>query len=128
VPERRTPNSRLAAVIAECEWSQAQVAAAFVRIAAENGAREFARVGKSHVSHWVTGTRPSGRAPAFLCEALSRRIGRVITAADIGLADHETPVPGQIDWDGDTLTELVEFGGKTWTPTDDTFSPPPPSL
>lgn len=110
MPERRTPNSRLAAVIAESGWSHAQVAAAFVRVAAENGAREFARVGKSHVSHWVTGTRPSGRAPAFLCEALSRRTGRVITAADIGLADHETPAAGQVDWDGDSLTGLVELG------------------
>jgi hypothetical protein len=110
VPQGRTPNSRLAAVIAESGWSHAQVAAAFVRVAAENGAREFARVGKSHVSHWVTGTRPSGRAPAFLCEALSRRTGRVITAADLGLSDHGTPVTGQVDWDGDTLTELVEFG------------------
>jgi hypothetical protein len=110
VPERRTPNSRLAAVIAESGWSHAQVAAAFVRVAAENGAREFTRVGRSHVSHWVTGTRPSGRAPAFLCEALSRRTGRVITASDLGLSDHETPGSWQVDWDGDTLTELVEFG------------------
>jgi hypothetical protein len=110
VPRQRTPNSRLAAVIAESGWCHAQVAAAFVRVAAENGAREFARVGKSHVSHWVLGTRPSGRAPAFLCEALSRRTRRVITAADIGLSEYETPAAGQVDWDGDTLTELVEFG------------------
>jgi tetratricopeptide (TPR) repeat protein len=98
------------AVIAESGWSQAQVAAAFVRVAAENGAREFASVGRSHVSHWVAGSRPSGAAPAILCEALSRRVGRVVTPADIGLVERGTPAAWRVDWDGDILAQLVEFG------------------
>ena len=84
----RRGNGKLAAVIAEAGWSHTQVANAFRRVAAESGAREFAAVGRSHVSHWVAGSTPSGWGPVVLAEALSRRLGRVITVDDIGLGDH----------------------------------------
>ncbi len=71
--QTRKGNEKLAAVIAEARWSHAQVANAFRRVAAENGAREFAAVGRSHVSHWVAGSIPSGWGPVILAEALSRR-------------------------------------------------------
>jgi hypothetical protein len=56
-------NAKLAAVIAETGLSHAQIARAFVRVALEGGAHEFAGVGRSHVSHWVRGSKPSGDAP-----------------------------------------------------------------
>ncbi|HEV2376455.1 MAG TPA: hypothetical protein VGS19_30320 [Streptosporangiaceae bacterium] len=102
-------NTRLAAVIAEAGWSHAQTAAAFTRVASESGAHELLGVGRSHVSHWVAGSRPSGRSPSILCEALSRRLGRLVTLCEAGLADE--PSPGlALDWDADTLTALADLG------------------
>jgi tetratricopeptide (TPR) repeat protein len=102
-------NSRLAAVIAEAGWSHAQVAFAFTRVASESGAHELLGVGRSHISHWVAGSRPSGRSPSILCEALSRRLGRLVTLSEVGLA--EEPSPRQaLDWDADTLAALADLG------------------
>lgn len=107
----RKGNEKLAAVIAEARWSHAQVANAFRRVAAENGAaREFAAVGRSHVSHWVAGSTPSGWGPVILAEALSRRLGYVITVDEIGLGTHAPSSRSLLDWDVDTLTALIDLG------------------
>jgi tetratricopeptide (TPR) repeat protein len=103
-------NDRLATVIARGGLSHAQIARAFVRVALEAGAHEYAGVGRSHVSHWVGGSRPSGRGPWFLCEALSRCLGRVITLDEIGLADGPTASEGPLDWHADTLVMLADLG------------------
>lgn len=102
-------NHRLAAVLAETGLSHAQMAVAFVRVASENGANELLGVGRSHVSHWIAGSRPSGRSPVILCEALSRRLGRVVTLDEIGLASEsfQGQVPG---WDADSLAALADLG------------------
>jgi len=76
----------------------------------EAGAHEFAGVGRSHVSHWVGGSKPSGRAPMLLCEALSRCLGRVVTLDEIGLAGEATASRGTLDWGADTLIVLAELG------------------
>ena len=75
--DARKGNAKLASVITETGLSHAQVARAFVRVALESQAHEFAGVGRSHVSHWVAGSKPSGRGPMILREALSRRLGTV---------------------------------------------------
>jgi hypothetical protein len=106
----REGNAGLAVVIAEAGWSHAQVAGAFVRVATESGARELAGIGRSHVSHWVGGSRPSGRAPVVLCEALSRRLGRVVTLDEIGLTDQFSPPCDALDWRADTLAALANLG------------------
>jgi hypothetical protein len=82
--QARLGNAKLAAVIAETGWSHAQVANAFVRVASENGAREFVGVGRSHVSHWVSGSHPSGWAPVIFVKPLSRRLGRTVTLDEVG--------------------------------------------
>jgi hypothetical protein len=102
-------NHQLAAVIAQAGWSHAQLAAAFVRVASENGARELLGVGRSHVSHRVAGSRPSGRSPLILCEALSRRLGRLVTLAEVGLAGADRPAQ-PLSWDADTLAALADLG------------------
>lgn len=107
---KRDSNTRLAAVIARAGLSHSQVARAFVRVALEAGAQEFAGVGRSHVSHWVGGSRPSGRAPSMLCEALSRCLGRLVTLDEIGLAIEAAPSLGAPDWHADTLTVLADLG------------------
>ncbi|MGH4014145.1 MAG: hypothetical protein ACRDSL_09500 [Pseudonocardiaceae bacterium] len=106
----RKANEKLATVIAEARCSHAQVANAFRRVAAENGAREFAAVGRSHVSHWVAGSTPSGWGPVILAEALSRRLGRVITVDEIGLGTHALSSRALLDWDVDTLMALIDLG------------------
>ncbi|MEV6670371.1 Tat pathway signal protein [Streptomyces sp. NPDC051162] len=106
---KRERNVRLAALITEANCSHTQLAAAFVRVALENNAREFAGVARSHISHWVCGTRPSGRAPALLCETLSRRLGRIVTPEEIGLAA-EPDSPSGADWCTDTLAALADLG------------------
>jgi hypothetical protein len=106
----RMANAKLAAVIAEARWSHAQTARAFSRVAAENNAQEFSNVGRSHVSKWVAGFIPSGQAPLFLAEALSRRLNRVITLDAIGFADSSTSSPATLYWGTDTLTELIDLG------------------
>jgi tetratricopeptide (TPR) repeat protein len=109
----RIPNTRLAGVILQTGVSHAQVARIFVRVAMESGAHEFVGVGRSHVSHWIAGTRPSGRAPLLLCEALSRHLGRNLSLHDLGLdnvAVGDQDAPSGLDWQVDTLTSLAELG------------------
>ncbi|HEV2635398.1 MAG TPA: hypothetical protein VGX23_09655 [Actinocrinis sp.] len=100
----------MASVIADTGWSHAQVAAAFVRVAAENGAHGQDRVGRSHVSHWVAGSAPSGSAPMILRETLSRRLDRIVTLGELGLADRTGPAPAGLDWEADTLIGLTDLG------------------
>lgn len=81
-PDRRA-NQQLRAVIDAAGLSYEAVARGVRRVAAENG--EVLRTNKSAVAHWVAGTVPSGRASAYLSEALSRRLHRPVTLAEIGL-------------------------------------------
>ncbi|WNI20766.1 Tat pathway signal protein [Streptomyces sp. ITFR-16] len=107
----RTRNALLAARIAETGWSQPKVAAALLRVARESGATELYGVGRSHIAMWIQGTRPSGRAPHILCETLTRRLGRTVTPADIGLEAAPDPAGDErSDWSADTLTMLAELG------------------
>ncbi|MEU7028875.1 Tat pathway signal protein [Streptomyces sp. NPDC046275] len=105
-------NEALAARISETGWSQPQVAAAMVRVAREVGATELYAVSRSHIAMWIRGTRPSEEARPILCETLSRKLGRRITLADIGLPDDSSsdgPTAG-LDWSADTPTVLADLG------------------
>lgn len=103
-------NAALAAAIAEAGLTHGQLARSFVRVAAESGAHEFAGVGRSHVSHWVAGSIPSGRGPLILCEALSRRLGRPVRCEDIGIGRERSAAPELLDWQTDTLAGLLDLG------------------
>jgi hypothetical protein len=105
----RTPNTKLAELIAETGWSYAAFAAAFVRVASENGATQFAAVGKVHIFHWTKGTVPSDGGPQLLCETLSRRLRRPVSLENAGFgigADQGEPSSG---WDVDTLAALADL-------------------
>ncbi|WP_406458037.1 Tat pathway signal protein [Streptomyces sp. NBC_00876] len=107
----RIRNERLAARIAETGWSQPRTAAAVLRVAQESGAAELYGISRSHIAMWIQGTRPSGRAPRILCETLTRRLGRPITLADIGLeSEPARPAADGSDWGTDTLTMLAALG------------------
>ncbi|MEU8482266.1 Tat pathway signal protein [Streptomyces sp. NPDC048641] len=107
----RVRNVALAALLREAGWSQPQAAAAVARVATECGARELGAISRSHVSMWVLGTKPSGRAPHILRETLSRRLGRRLTLVDLGLEGEGTgQTDSGSDWSVDPLTVLAELG------------------
>ncbi|MGW2838028.1 Tat pathway signal protein [Streptomyces sp. NPDC001493] len=109
----RTRNEQLACLLGEAGWSRAQAASAFNRAAAEgrspdgSGGPGSPLIGRSHVSMWVGGTRPSGSAPAVLALALSRRLKRVVTVAELGFA---APGPAPLGPPADALTVLADLG------------------
>jgi hypothetical protein len=104
----RVRNDRLAALLQEAGWSRAQAATAFNHVAAES--RMAAGIGRSHVSMWVAGTKPAGDAPLILAEALSRRLMRLVTPGELGLAAPGGAAPGAADWDADPLAALADLG------------------
>lgn len=106
----KSRNIRLSALIVETGMSHAQLARAFVRVALESGAHELADTGRSHVSHWVGGSKPSGRAPLVLAEALSRKLGRAVSLDDIGLSARPVSSRDMLDWAADTLVTLADLG------------------
>lgn len=104
----RERNEVLEGLLAETGWSRAEAASAVVRTAREVGAEKLYRTTHSHISKWVAGHHPRGRAPRILAEALSRRLGREIAVAEIGLGV-EAAV-GAVEWDADSVTALAELG------------------
>ncbi|MDT0307298.1 hypothetical protein RM780_10015 [Streptomyces sp. DSM 44917] len=77
-------NAQLRELLAEARLTY-QAAAQHVRaVAAENGLHGL-RTNKSAVHHWVRGAVPEETTARCLAEALSRRLGRPITRADLGL-------------------------------------------
>lgn len=107
-----TRNTLLEAVVKELGWSQDRLASHLRRVAAEQGATELLSVTRSHISQWLRGVQPSGRAPAILAATLSRGLGRAVTLSQVGLGpagDENNGVPG---WDVDTLSALADHGGS----------------
>ncbi|MGX2995419.1 tetratricopeptide repeat protein [Streptomyces sp. JNUCC 64] len=81
--EIRTPNSALAAVIAEAGVTYYALAREIRTVAAEAGQR--LSTGPSAVAYWLAGGTPSGQTPHYIAEALTRRVKRRVTVAGIGL-------------------------------------------
>lgn len=108
MPRRRAVNSELKAAIAAAGVTHEQLARAVVRVAVECGAGELTTVGRSHVSHWVAGSVPSGRGPQILGEALSRFLRRPVGPEDLGL---RPPAEDELlSWQTDTVTALIDLG------------------
>ncbi|MEU9417434.1 hypothetical protein [Streptomyces sp. NPDC048272] len=81
----RTPNQTLKDHVAESGWTYEGVAKAVRVVAAECGAT--LRTNKSAVEHWIAGSTPRPETARYLAVALSRRLGRLISPADIGLPE-----------------------------------------
>ncbi|MEU8433847.1 tetratricopeptide repeat protein [Streptomyces sp. NPDC029216] len=81
--ESRTPNGLLAAVIAEAGVTYYALAREIRTVAAEAG--EKLSTAPSAISYWVAGGTPSGRTGSYVAEALTRRMKRRVTVAEIGL-------------------------------------------
>jgi hypothetical protein len=78
------PNELLKSAVETSGLTYGALAAAVRAVAADNG--ETLRTNKSTVQHWISGTRPAGRTGWYLTQALSRRLRRALTEADLGLA------------------------------------------
>ncbi|MET9834756.1 hypothetical protein ABZ078_36960 [Streptomyces sp. NPDC006385] len=90
----------LAALLAEAQWSRADLARAVNALGHEAGYR--LRYDRSSVARWMTGTHPRPPAPALVAQALSRRCGRLVTPQETGLV-HSAPSrpPHTHDLDGE---------------------------
>ncbi|MFE6892072.1 hypothetical protein [Streptomyces sp. NPDC057694] len=87
----RRPNNLLRARVEESRLSYAAVAAGVRAVAAEHG--EQLRTNAASVDHWLRGSVPAGATGRYLAIALSRRLGRLLTVADIGLGADAAPGP-----------------------------------
>ncbi|WP_033280647.1 tetratricopeptide repeat protein [Streptomyces sp. NRRL F-525] len=90
----RIPNTRLRALIEETDWTQGGLARAVNTVAAEAGL--VLRYDRTTVAHWLTGSHPMPRVRPFVCEALGRRCGRVVTAEEAGFTGQGAVVAAQL--------------------------------
>lgn len=105
MPAPTSANSRLRDTINAAGCTYEALAKDVRRIAAENG--ELLQTNKSAISHWVVGARtPSGQAGQYLAEALSRRLGRVVTRTELGLHSPDTESPPETD----PVTAVTDLG------------------
>lgn len=102
-----TQNHQLRTRLAEARWTYADLAREVRRVAAESGVT--VRTNSSAVAHWVAGTRPCDKVVPHLVEAISRRLGRTVGTAELGLiddaADDAVGLTTEVD-PVDTLTRL----------------------
>ncbi|MQS07564.1 regulator [Streptomyces alkaliphilus] len=80
---RRPPNRQLAALIAEAGFSHAGLARRVDQLGLEHGLD--LRYDKTSVTRWLRGQRPRGTTPALIAEVFTRRLGRRLSARDLGL-------------------------------------------
>ncbi|HET9169917.1 MAG TPA: hypothetical protein VFN97_10785 [Actinospica sp.] len=85
----RTPNEQLRALLREATWSGAELAHAVNRLGAENGMR--LNYSRASVGQWLAGTFPRRATTPLILEALGRRLGRAVTAAEASLAAAGAP-------------------------------------
>ena len=112
-----SPNPSLRRLLTEAGWTEQQLAKAVNATGTETGLT--LRYDRSAVSHWLAGRRPWGPVPALLAETLSRRLGRPVTIADIGLSAPLVQTPSveqsteQRSEDAiDMLVQLAAFSGE----------------
>ena len=109
-PAQRTPNRQLAALIAEAGFSNAGLARRVDQLGLEHGLD--LRYDKTSVTRWLRGQQPRGTTPALIAEVFTRRLGRRLTAQDLGL-DACAPVYAGLEYAG-TPEEAVDIVSGLW--------------
>jgi hypothetical protein len=109
-PAQRTPNRQLAALIAEAGFSNAGLARRVDQLGLEHGLD--LRYDKTSVTRWLRGQQPRGTTPALIAEVFTRRLGRRLTAQDLGL-DACAPVYAGLEF-ASTPEEAVDIVGGLW--------------
>ncbi|MGG7609010.1 regulator, partial [Streptomyces sp. ZG43] len=109
-PPQRTPNRQLAALIAEAGFSHAGLARRVDQLGLEHGLD--LRYDKTSVTRWLRGQQPRGTTPALIAEVFTRRLGRRLTAQDLGL-DACAPVYAGLEFAA-TPEEAVDIVSGLW--------------
>jgi hypothetical protein len=109
-PAQRTPNRQLAALIAEAGFSNAGLARRVDQLGLEHGLD--LRYDKTSVTRWLRGQQPRGTTPALIAEVFTRRLGRRLTAQDLGL-DACAPVYAGLEFAA-TPEEAVDIVSGLW--------------
>ncbi|MFJ8002221.1 regulator [Streptomyces sp. NPDC096310] len=109
-PPQRTPNRQLAALIAEAGFSHAGLARRVDQLGLEHGLD--LRYDKTSVTRWLRGQQPRGTTPALIAEVFTRRLGRRLSAQDLGL-DACAPVYAGLEF-ASTPEEAVDIVGGLW--------------
>ncbi|WP_267245511.1 regulator [Streptomyces sp. PR69] len=109
-PSQRTPNRQLAALIAEAGFSNAGLARRVDQLGLEHGLD--LRYDKTSVTRWLRGQQPRGTTPALIAEVFTRRLGRRLTAQDLGL-DACAPVYAGLEFAA-TPEEAVDIVSGLW--------------
>ncbi|MER7706225.1 regulator [Kitasatospora sp. NPDC097605] len=114
-PERHQPagttqNLQLAALIEEAGFSHAGLARRVDQLGLEHGLD--LRYDKTSVTRWLRGQQPRGATPALIAEVFTRRLGRRLTAQDLGL-DACAPVYAGLEF-AETPQEAVDIVASMW--------------
>ncbi|MFD3607572.1 regulator [Streptomyces atroolivaceus] len=109
-PPQRIPNRRLAALIAEAGFSHAGLARRVDQLGLEHGLD--LRYDKTSVTRWLRGQQPRGTTPALIAEVFTRRLGRRLSAQDLGL-DACAPVYAGLEFAA-TPAEAVDIVSGLW--------------
>ncbi|MEV1046680.1 regulator [Streptomyces sp. NPDC049916] len=109
-PPQRTPNRRLASLIAEAGFSHAGLARRVDQLGLEHGLD--LRYDKTSVTRWLRGQQPRGTTPALIAEVFTRRLGRRLSAQDLGL-DACAPVYAGLEFAA-TPVEAVDIVSGLW--------------
>ncbi|MBL3668612.1 regulator [Streptomyces sp. M2CJ-2] len=109
-PAQRTPNRQLAALIAEAGFSNAGLARRVDQLGLEHGLD--LRYDKTSVTRWLRGQQPRGATPALIAEVFTRRLGRRLTAQDLGL-DACAPVYAGLEFAA-SPEEAVDIVSGLW--------------
>jgi hypothetical protein len=108
--QHRPPNRRLAALIAEAGFSHAGLARRVDQLGLEHGLD--LRYDKTSVTRWLRGQQPRGTTPALIAEVFTRRLGRRLSAQDLGL-DACTPVYAGLEFAA-TPAESIDIVSGLW--------------
>lgn len=84
MPRRHGQNVSLRALLDEAGMNAAELARNVNRLAAGEGLT--LHYDRTTVAHWLSGSRPRDPVPQLVAEVLTRSIGRLISAAETGLA------------------------------------------
>ncbi|MQY11127.1 sporulation protein [Streptomyces sp. RB5] len=109
-PSQRTPNRQLAALIAEAGFSNAGLARRVDQLGLEHGLD--LRYDKTSVTRWLRGQQPRGTTPALIAEVFTRRLGRRLSAQDLGL-DACAPVYAGLEFAA-SPAEAVDIVAGLW--------------
>lgn len=109
-PPQRTPNRRLASLITEAGFSNAGLARRVDQLGLEHGLD--LRYDKTSVTRWLRGQQPRGTTPALIAEVFTRRLGRRLSAQDLGL-DACAPVYAGLEFAA-SPAEAVDIVSGLW--------------